>query len=88
MNLEYHAYLHYTTLLQTSFIHVPLQVATVGADTLAYTAEGLTDSADYFVRVFSENKAGISKRGCELDDPVKARAPISKSSRPGDVSLD
>lgn len=41
---------------------------------------GLTEGEFYFVRVFAENQVGLSKKGCELDEPVCARRPQSKLS--------
>ena len=38
---------------------------------------GLTEGEFYFVRVFAENLVGLSKKGCELDEPICAKAPQS-----------
>lgn len=39
---------------------------------------GLVDNAQYYVRVFAENQAGISKKYSDLDEPVFARKPIGR----------
>lgn len=55
-----------------------LQAARVGPDTFAYDIRDLVDGGSYFVRIFAENQAGLSKKAYEIDDATKARKPISK----------
>ena len=38
----------------------------------------LDERAEYIVRVFAQNEAGLSKTAAELAKPVAARAPISE----------
>lgn len=41
----------------------------------------LTDLSEndlYFVRIFSENQAGLCKKPCELSEPVSAKKPLGK----------
>ena len=55
-----------------------VETAKLDGSTLSHDITGLVQSAQYYVRVFAENQAGISKRGAELDEPVFARKPISE----------
>jgi len=37
---------------------------------------GLSENDLYFVRVFSENQAGICRKPCELSEPISAKKPL------------
>ena len=54
------------------------KAAHVDSNNLTVELTGLTEGEFYFVRVFSENQVGLSKRGSELEEPVCARRPQSK----------
>jgi len=51
--------------------------AHVDGANLTVELTGLTEGEFYFVRVFSENLVGLSKKACELSEPVCAKAPQS-----------
>ena len=55
-----------------------MEAGKLDGSTLSHDITGLVESAQYYVRVFAENQAGISKRGTDLDEPVFARKPFSK----------
>ena len=37
---------------------------------------GLSENDLYFVRVFSENQAGVCKKPCELSEPISPKQPL------------
>jgi len=39
---------------------------------------GLSENDLYFVRVFSENQAGLCKKPCEISEPISAKKPLGK----------
>ena len=55
------------------------RVASVDGTTLTAQLTGLTEGDFYFVRVFAENQAGLSKKASELVDAFCARKPLSKT---------
>ena len=55
-------------------------LATVKPDTTSYTVTDLQEGRDYYLRVFSQNAAGLSEQPAELLPAVKARLPFGKFS--------
>ena len=55
-------------------------LATVKPDATSYTATGLQEGRDYYLRVFSQNAAGLSEHPVELLPAVKARLPFGTLS--------
>ena len=55
-------------------------LATVKPDATSYTATGLQEGRDYYLRVFSQNAAGLSEHPVELLPAVKARLPFGTQS--------
>jgi len=53
-------------------------LATVKPDTTSYTAKDLQEGRDYYLRVFSQNAAGLSEQPVELLPAIKARLPFGK----------
>ena len=53
-------------------------LATVKPDATSYTATGLQEGRDYYLRVFSQNAAGLSEHPVDLLPAVKARLPFGK----------
>jgi len=51
----------------------------VDGSTLAGDLGGLSENDLYFVRVFSENAAGVCKKPCELGEPIAAKKPLRMS---------
>jgi len=55
---------------------------TTGArvDGSCFTADltGLSEHDLYFVRVFSENQAGLCKKPCELSEAISAKKPLGQ----------
>ena len=39
---------------------------------------GLSENDLYFVRIYSENQAGLCKKPCELGEPISAKKPLRK----------
>jgi len=52
--------------------------ARVDGTRLSTELTGLSEQDLYFVRVFSENQAGTSKKPCELGEPISAKRPLRK----------
>ena len=53
--------------------------AKINAGTLAADLAGLTVGDYYFIRVFSENLAGISKRPADLNETICCKKPMSEN---------
>ena len=51
----------------------------VDGSCLSAELTGLSENDLYFVRVFSENQAGVCKKPCELSEPISAKRPLGKS---------
>ena len=47
-----------------------------GGDRLTADLTGLSENDLYFVRVFSENQAGLCRKPCELSEPTTAKKPL------------
>ena len=54
--------------------------ARVDASCLTTELTGLSENDLYFVRVFSENQAGVCKKPCELSEPISAKRPLREFS--------
>lgn len=50
------------------------------ASCLTTELTGLSENDLYFVRVFSENQAGVCKKPCELSEPISAKKPLREFS--------
>lgn len=50
----------------------------VDGNTMSFNLTGLVEGDYYFVRVYSENEAGRSRRAAEILEPVRAKQPSSK----------
>jgi len=48
----------------------------VDGSCLSAELTGLSENDLYFVRVFSENQAGLCKKPCELTEPISAKRPL------------
>lgn len=51
----------------------------MSGDDLSCDLTGLMEDTYYFVRVYAENDAGISRRALEMSQPVCAKRPRSKT---------
>ena len=45
-------------------------------ESLTFTAKNLYEGAEYFFRVFAENKVGPSLKAAEMEHPAKAKMPF------------
>ncbi len=54
------------------------KAGTVPSDVTTYKASNLFEGADYFFRVFAENKVGPSKTAAELEKACKAKMPFGE----------
>ena len=66
----------YVVQCRDSFESTYRLLATVKPDMTSYTATGLQEGRDYYLRVFSQNAAGLSEHPVELLPAVKARLPF------------
>ena len=55
-----------------------IKAGTVSADTTSFKADNLFEGAEYYFRVYAENKAGPSTQPAELSQPCKAKMPFGK----------
>jgi len=50
--------------------------ARVDGSHLSAELTGLSENDLYFVRIFSENQAGVCKKPCEISEPISAKRPL------------
>ena len=55
-----------------------IKAGSVGAEVTSFKACNLYEGAEYYFRVFAENKAGTSRTGAELTQSCKAKMPFGK----------
>lgn len=69
----------YTVEVCRSGSSIWTKAALVSGDDLSCDLTGLMEDTYYFVRIYAENDAGISRRALEMNQPVCAKRPRSKT---------